>query len=135
AEQIVELGLALGAVQPDRSCSVADERPSPEPDEMPVVRALGRGGWLGTLHLPNVGVRRGGGNLELELDQELHAVLLVLIQTRRRQRLEPASGKRGRDADVLHAARLTALARTASRMTPATMSGCDIISRWEAPST
>ena len=44
AEQIVELGLALGAVQPDRSCSVADERPSPEPDEMPVVRDLGRGG-------------------------------------------------------------------------------------------
>lgn len=38
-------------------------------------------------------------------------------------------------ADVLYAARLTALAMTASRMTLATMSGCDSIRKWEAPST
>ena len=43
-EQAVELGLAAGAVQPDRRCPVAGERPSPEPDEMPVLRELGRGG-------------------------------------------------------------------------------------------
>ena len=44
AEQIIEFGLAVGAVHPDRSCSVAGERPSPEPDEMTVLRELGRGG-------------------------------------------------------------------------------------------
>src|SRR2546428_396800 len=43
-EQTVERGLAVGAVQPDRGRSVADERPSPEPDEVPVLGELGRGG-------------------------------------------------------------------------------------------
>src|SRR6516225_2620370 len=76
---------------------------------------------------------RSGGNLDLELDQELHAVLL--LSDGAEWRLDPASGDRGRDADVLHAARLAALAMTASRMTLATMSGCDIIRKWEAPST
>jgi len=51
------------------------------------------------------------------------------------RRLDPTSGDRGRDADVLYAARLTALAMTASRMTLATMSDCDSIRKWEAPST
>jgi predicted adenylyl cyclase CyaB len=54
---------------------------------------------------------------------------------RRRMASRPRFGERGRDADVLHAARLTALAMTASRMTPATMSGCDLMRKWEAPST
>ena len=106
---------------------------------MPVLRELGGGGRLGALVLLHLRVGRAGGNLDLELDQELHAVLLLLIQTRRRDagewRLDPASGDRGRDAAVLHAARLTALAMTASRMTPATMSGCDLMRKWEAPST
>jgi hypothetical protein len=44
SEQIVEFGLALRAIQPDRCCSVADERPSPQPNEMPVLYELGRGG-------------------------------------------------------------------------------------------
>src|SRR6185437_4008611 len=35
----------------------------------------------------------------------------------------------------LHAARVAALAMTASRITPATMSGCDSIKKCEAPST
>jgi hypothetical protein len=78
--------------------------------------------------LLRLGVRRAGGNLDLEFDQELHAVLILMAS-------RPRFGDRGRDADVLHAARLTALAMTASRMTPATMSGCDIIRKWEAPST
>jgi hypothetical protein len=43
-EQTVERGLAVGAVQPDCGRSVADERPSPEPDEVPVLGELGRGG-------------------------------------------------------------------------------------------
>jgi hypothetical protein len=43
-EQIVEGGLAVGAVQPDRGRSLADERPRPEANEVPVVGELGRGG-------------------------------------------------------------------------------------------
>jgi hypothetical protein len=43
-EQIVELGLAVSAVEPDRGRSVAEQRPSPEPDEVPVLGELGRGG-------------------------------------------------------------------------------------------
>ena len=43
-EQTVERGLAAGAVRPDCGRSVAGERPSPEPDEVPVLGALGRGG-------------------------------------------------------------------------------------------
>src|SRR5712691_964385 len=90
----------------------------------------GQGGALVLLHLR---VRGAGGNLDLELDQELHVVLL--LSDGAEWRLDPASGNRGRDADVLYAARLTALAMTASRMTLATMSGCDSIRKWEAPST
>src|SRR6185369_16374791 len=63
-EQSVELGLAVGVVQPDCGRSVADEWPSPEPDEMPVVGELGRGGRLGALMLLHVRVRCAGGNLD-----------------------------------------------------------------------
>src|SRR5207247_2374865 len=98
AEQISQFGLAVGAVQPDCRCSVADERPSPEPDEMPVLRELGRGGRLCALVLLHLRVRRAGGNLDLEFDQELHAVLLLLAVE---WRLDLASGDRGRDANVL----------------------------------
>src|SRR5262249_48883882 len=48
---------------------------------------------------------------------------------------DPASCDGGRDARFLHAARVTPLAMTASRMRPATMSGCDSIKKCEAPST
>src|SRR6266699_7127567 len=51
-----------------------------------------------------------------------------------RSGLDPASCDGGREP-FLHAARLTALAITASRMTPATMSGCDSIKKCDAPST
>jgi hypothetical protein len=78
-------------------------------------------------------VRCAGGNLDLELDQELHAVLSFLRDAVE-WRLDPASGDRGRDADLLRR-EVDALAMTASRMTPATMSGCDSIRKWEAPST
>ena len=43
-EQILELCLAEGTVQPDRGRSVAEERSSPEPDEVAVLGELGRGG-------------------------------------------------------------------------------------------
>ena len=42
---------------------------------------------------------------------------------------------RDRDADGLHATALAVEAMTASRMTPATISGWDNMSRWEPPST
>ena len=41
----------------------------------------------------------------------------------------------GVETPICYAAALTVLALTASRMTPATMSGCDSIRKWEAPST
>jgi hypothetical protein len=44
-------------------------------------------------------VRGAGGNFDLELDQELHAVLL--LSDGAEWRPGPASGDRGRDADVL----------------------------------
>src|SRR5262245_25677104 len=99
------------------------------------------------------------------LEPELHAVLLLIQTRRRHRRatafralllLQPGQrlgeggagfatplnsvstphvATRGRDAQVLHAARLTAIAMPALRMTPATMSGCDIMRKWEAPST
>ena len=71
-KQTVELCLAVGAVQPDRRCSVTVGRPSPEPNEVPVLRELGRGGGLGALASLDLLVRCAGRNLEHELDQELH---------------------------------------------------------------
>src|SRR6478672_13777904 len=107
---------------------------------MPVLHELGSGGRLGMLALLHLRLRRAGGNLDLELDQELHAVLLLLLETRRnftmrRMASRPRLLLPGRDAHVLHAARLTALAVTASRITPATMSGCESIKKCDAPST
>src|SRR5262249_32627078 len=133
-EQILELRLAEGTVQPDRRGSVAYERPSPEPDEMPVLRELGRGGRLGALVLLHVRGRRAGRNLGLELDQKLHAVL-SFSSRRRRMASRPRLMATGVETPLSYAATLTALAMTASRMTPATMSGCDSIRKCEAPST
>ena len=42
---------------------------------------------------------------------------------------------RDRHADALYATALAVQAMTASRMTPATISGWDNMTRWEAPST
>src|SRR6266516_2231896 len=64
-----------------------------------------------------------------------NSMLLSFLRDAGEWRLDPAPCDRGRDAAVLHAARLTALAMTASRITPATMSGCDSIRKCEAPST
>src|SRR5262249_46508448 len=113
-EQIVEFGLAVGAVQPDR---VACEGPSPEPHEMPARRELGGGGRLGAVALLDLRLWRAGGNFELELDEELHIVSPSAIAPRPR--------RPGPRRAVLHAATLTAVAMTASRMTLATMSGWD----------
>jgi len=73
-----------------------------------VFRELGRGGRFGAVVLIHVPARRAAGNLDLELDQELH----------------------GR-----YAVTSAALAMTASRITPATTSGCDLMRKLEAPST
>src|SRR4026208_1600283 len=43
---------------------------------MPALRELGRGGRLGALTLLHLRVRRACGNLELELDKELHQATL-----------------------------------------------------------
>src|SRR5262249_61434592 len=123
----VASGPAAGAVQPERGCPVAGERPPPEPDETPARRELGRGGRLGALVLLHLRVGRAGRNLDLEFDQELHAVLLLMAS-------RPRFGDRGRDADVCHPARLTAPAMTAPRITPATMACRHPIRKWEAPS-
>jgi len=47
-------------------------RPSPEPDEMPLVRQLGCGSRLGPLAISDFGLRRAGWNLDIELDKEFH---------------------------------------------------------------
>src|SRR5436190_9290177 len=73
-EQTVELCLAVGAVQPDRRCSVIAGRQSPESNETAVLRELGRGGGLGALASLDLLVRCAGRNLDLELGEELHHV-------------------------------------------------------------
>jgi hypothetical protein len=70
-EQRVEMSLAIGAVQANGRCPAADSRPSPQPDEMPLVRQLGCSRRLGLLAVPDFGLRRSCWNVELELDEEL----------------------------------------------------------------
>ena len=48
-EQSVELSLAVGAVQADGGYPVAGSRPSPQADEMPLVRQPGCSRRLGLL--------------------------------------------------------------------------------------
>jgi hypothetical protein len=49
SEESVELSRALGPVQADGGYPIARLRPSPQPDEMPLVRQLGCSGRLGLL--------------------------------------------------------------------------------------
>src|SRR2546423_611178 len=66
SEQIVELGLGIGAVEADGGRSFADDRTRPEADEMAVFRELGRGGRLGAVALIHLRASRARGNLDLE---------------------------------------------------------------------
>src|SRR6478672_2754598 len=50
---------------------------------MPVFRELGRGGGLGARASFDLVVRCAGGNLDLELDQELHHVTFAAMTSRR----------------------------------------------------
>jgi hypothetical protein len=100
---------------------------------MPARRELGRGGGLGALVLLHLRVRGADGTSTSNSTR--NSMLSSLLSDAAEWRPDPASGDRGRDADVRYGATLTALATTASRMTRATMSGCDLMRKWEAPST
>ena len=69
AEQIVELGLAVGGVEAERRLAVQ----SPEAKQMPFVHQLRCGGRFGTRALLDLGGGRSVGDGDLELDQELDA--------------------------------------------------------------
>jgi len=73
-EESIELSPALSPIQADGGYPVADSRPSPQPDEMPLVRQLGGSRRLGLLTGTDFGLRRSRWNLEIELDEELDHV-------------------------------------------------------------
>ena len=70
-EQSVEMSLAVGAIQANGRRPVADSRPSPEPNEMPLVGQFGCGRRLGFLARSDFGLRRSCRNVDIELDEEL----------------------------------------------------------------
>ena len=70
-EESVELSRAFGPVQADGAYSIAGSRPSPQPHEIPLVRQLGCSRRLGLHAAADLGLRRSGWNLEIELDEEL----------------------------------------------------------------
>ena len=70
-EESVELSRALGSVQADGGYPVVGSWPSPQPDEMPLVRQFGRSRRLGLLTPTDFGLRRSRWDLEIELDEEL----------------------------------------------------------------
>jgi len=74
SEESVELSGALGPVQADGGHAVVGPRPSPQTDEMPLARQLGRSRRLGLLTVADFGLRRSPWNLEVELDEELDHV-------------------------------------------------------------
>ena len=70
-EESVELSRAVGPVQADGGYPVAGSRPSPQPDEMTLVRQHGCSRRLGLLTATDLGLRRPRWNLEIELDEVL----------------------------------------------------------------
>src|SRR5258708_10264929 len=80
----------------------------PDPHQMPLLGQPTRCGCLGGLAVLDRGLRGSVWNVDVELDQELHVPQTTSLA-----------------ADTV----------AASRMTPATISGLDSITRWEAPST
>src|SRR6266511_3262986 len=86
AEQTIQLSFAVSAVQANGGIAAGDG-PLPDPDKMPLVRQLGCGGCLGALAVLDLSVRGPVGNIDLELDQEFHGLLLLpLCQTRHGRR-------------------------------------------------
>ena len=73
-EESVELSRTLGLVQADGGYPIAGSRPSPQPDEMPLVRQRGCSRRLGLLAATDFGLRCSRWNLEIELDEELDHV-------------------------------------------------------------
>jgi len=83
-EQIIELGLAVGTVQANDRGVAGRGGPVPDPDQMPFVHQLGGGGCLGALAVLDLRDWGPVGNVDLELDQEFHGLLLLsLLETRR----------------------------------------------------
>ena len=70
-EESVELSRALGSVEADGGYPVVGSRPSPQPDEMSLVRQSCRSRRLGLLTPTDFGLRRSRWDLEIELDEEL----------------------------------------------------------------
>lgn len=86
AEQTIELGLAVGAVQANDRGVAGPGGLVPDPDKMPLVGQLGCGGGLGALAVLDLSGWGPVGNVVLELDQELHGLLLLPpLETRRRR--------------------------------------------------
>jgi hypothetical protein len=75
-EQIVELGAAVGPVQAERPGPAGCDGPLPEPDEMASARQLGRGRCLGVLAVVDLSLRSPVGNVDLEVNQKFHELLL-----------------------------------------------------------
>ena len=77
AEQAVELGLVVGSVQADDPGLAGCDGPFLEPDKMPFVHQLGRGGCLGFVAFLDLRLRSSVRNVDLELDEEFHSGLLA----------------------------------------------------------
>lgn len=70
-EKSVELSRALCPVQADGGYPVVGPRPSPQPEEMPLVRQVGRSRRLSLHTATDFGLRRSRWNLEIEFDEKL----------------------------------------------------------------
>jgi hypothetical protein len=99
AEKPVELRPAVGAVQPEGAAPARSRRRPPEPHEVPRRGQLRRGGRLAAPALLDLGAVRPVGDLDAELDQELH-----VGSSRPRRRCDLDGGDAGRD-DRMRSAR------------------------------
>ncbi len=104
AEQTVELGSAVGSVQPE-DLRLAGDGPLPHPDEMSLRDQLGGAGCLGGFACRDLGFRGTARNDDLELDEEFHHVLLVPRPEQTRQRASVSSLARTRSNPLLRATR------------------------------
>lgn len=69
-EESVELSRTLCPIQADGRYPVVGARPSPQPDEMPLVCQFGCSRRLGLLTGTDFRLRRSRWNLEIELDEK-----------------------------------------------------------------
>jgi hypothetical protein len=75
-EQTVELGFAVGPVQAEDLARGGPDRPLPDPEKVSFVHQLGCGGCLGDFTVLNLRLWSSLRNVDLELDEEFHDVLL-----------------------------------------------------------